>query len=166
MAFAAAGQRFLIEDGLDMAGFAFERYMCAVQYMVRICVVVENDVGKAFRYVAGLATLSHVAVVIVVFAVAGKTAGIHLVAERIVAVAIATDEQRMLAGQFESGIACVIERGVLPLGWLVTVVALLTTAAIVGVVFGMARIAGARCVDKGMFGMAAEAAGGLMATDQ
>ena len=166
VAFAATGQRFLIEDGFEMAGLTFERRMCPVQYVIRVSVVVENEVCKTLRCVTGIATLSHVAVVIVVFAVAREAARIHLIVERVIAMAVAADEQGMLAGQFERGIACVIERGVLPLGRLVAVTALLAAAAIVGVVFGMARIAGARCVDKGMFGMATEAGGGFMATDQ
>ena len=140
--------------------------MCAVQRMTGIRVVVERDVCEAFRQVAGIATPSHKAVVVVVFAVAGKIVGFHFIAERIVAVAVAADEQGVLAGQFESRIARVIEGSVLPLGRLVTVAALLATAAVMGVVLGMARIAGARCVDKRMLGMAIEAAGGFMATDQ
>lgn len=90
--FATARKGFGFEHWFNVARVALQRDMGPMQYVTGIDIVVERDVRKALGQVAGIALLPHVTVVIVVFAVTRKACCIHVVAERIVAMAITADE--------------------------------------------------------------------------
>lgn len=166
VAFATACQRLGVKYGFDMAVRALQRSVRAMQYVFRISVVVEPNIVKTFRHMAGVAALTEVALVIVVFAVACNAVRIHFIAKRIVAVTVVADQQGMFAHQVERRIPRVIERGVMPVGGLVAVSALLATAPIVCVVLGMAAEAGCRGFNKGVVSMTIQAAGRRVITDQ
>ena len=124
-----------------------------------INIVVEPDIVKTLRHMAGVTALSEVAVVVVVFAVTCNTGCVHYVTERIVAVAIVADQQGMFAQQVERRIPRMVKRGVMPVSRLVAVSAMLATAPVVSIVLCMATEAGGRRFDKAVIGMAVKAAG-------
>lgn len=119
-----------------------------------ISIVVEPDIVKTLRHMAGVTALSEVAVMVVVFAVTCNAVCVHHVTEWIFAMAIVADQQGMFAQQVERRIPCMVKRGVMPVSRLVAVSALLATAPIVSIVFGMATEAGGRRFDKAVIGMA------------
>ena len=55
------------EDGFNMARFALERFMRAMNFMVGIDIVIEHDASPVGGDVAGLTNVTEVSIVIVVF---------------------------------------------------------------------------------------------------
>ena len=112
----AAGLRLDLEDRLDMTGFALHQFVRAVQRMIGVGIVVEVNCRPCVGGVAGLAGCSEVSVVIVVFEVAGDAGDVHLVVERVLAVAVAAGQLRVPPIQCKTGVASVIERRIFPAG--------------------------------------------------
>ena len=139
--------------------------MRTMKHVVGIDVVVETEVVETFWNVTGIATFPEVPVVIVVLAVAGDTRRIHSVAKRIVTVAVATDQRSVLADQREGCIASMVERGVMPVGRLVAVAALLAAAAVMRIVLSMTAETGCRYFSKGVFNMTVETPGCCVVTN-
>ncbi|MDH3947244.1 MAG: hypothetical protein OET45_11265, partial [Chromatiales bacterium] len=106
--------------------------------MTRVNVVIEGHLGKTLGHMTCIATLSKMPFVIVIIPMAGNAGRIHGVTEGVVAVTVVANQQRMFANQVERGIACMVKGGVMPVRRLMTVVAFLSAAPIVCVVFGMA----------------------------
>jgi len=137
-----------------------------VQRVTRIDIVVEPDIVKPFRYVAGITVLTEMAVVIVVIKVAGDAGRIHAIAERVITVAVATNKRRMLTEQFEGRVTRVVKRCVVPVSRLMAVAALLATAPVMCVVIRMATETRGRRLGKRVLGVAVETACRLVGTDQ
>ena len=116
--------------------------MRAVQRMARVDIVIEMDRRPCIGGVTGLASSSEVTLVVVVFQVTGNTGDIHLVVERILAVAVTAGQLGMVAVQGESRVTRMIELGVFPAGRRVAITAFLSTATVVGVILGVAVEAG------------------------
>ena len=87
-------------------------------------------------------------VVIIVLEVARDARDIHLVVERILAVAVAAGQLRMPSIPGETRVARVIELRIFPAGRRVAVAAILSAAPVMGVVLGVAvETGGRRCLE-------------------
>ena len=106
---AACCRRLVVEYALDVAGRALDIGVRATERVPGIDIVIKSDPCPLISDVASVAVLPEMPVMIVVIGVAGKTGRREFVRERISAVAIVTGEQRMLAGQAERRVACVVK---------------------------------------------------------
>ena len=106
------------------------------------------------------------AVVVVVFEVARDTRHIHFIVERVLAVAVAAAQLRMLAVERKVRVTRMIELRVVPAGRRVAVAAFLSAAPVVRVVFGMAVEARGRRADKRLVFMATGTLGFRVLADQ
>lgn len=91
----AAGVRFGFENRLDVALFACDQFVRAVEAMLRVGVMVEVNHRPCVRGMAGIAGAPEVAVMIVILEMARDAGDIHFVIERILAMAIAAGKFRM-----------------------------------------------------------------------
>ena len=88
MAGETAGLRLDLEDWLDVAGLAFDKFVRTIQRMVRVDVVVEMNRCPCVGGMAGFAGAAEVTVMVVVFEVTRYARDVHLVVERIRTVAV------------------------------------------------------------------------------
>ena len=132
------GLRFYLEDRLDMTGLALNQLVRTVQHVVRVGVVLEENRRPRLGGMAGIAGGAEMTVVVVVFQVTGDAGDVQFVGERVLAMAVATALLGMFSVEREVRIARMIELRVVPAGRRVAIAALLSTATVVGVVFGMA----------------------------
>ena len=108
--------RLGFEYRLYVTGLAFDEFVCTVQHMLRVHVVVEVNRRPCVGGMAGLADAPEVPVVIVVFRVAGDARDVHLVVERVFTVAVAAGQLRVFAVEREARVARMIEFRVFPAG--------------------------------------------------
>lgn len=151
---------------LDVAGSTLGFPVRTDQCVAGVFLMIEMHIGPAAAGVTGLAALSEMTLVIVVFPVAGDARHVEFVGERVVAVAAIAILLRMLAIQWEIRIAIVIEARIVPAPRVVAVAALVAAAAIVRIVFRMAVVAFSRRILKRIVGMAVQALGLLVLADQ
>jgi len=137
-----------------------------MECMTRVNVVIEGHLGKSLGHMACIAMLSKMPFVIVIVPMAGNAGRIHGVTEGVVAVTVVANQQRMFANQFERGIACMVKGGVMPVRRLMAIVAFLSAAPIVCVVFGMAPKACRGRIVKDVIRMAGETACCRVVADQ
>lgn len=111
-----------------------------MNFVIGIDVMLECDLCPISRNMTGLADVAEVCVVIVILEVAGYATGFQLIRERILAVTIIATQIVVPSVQCKLRITRMIETGVVPTCWSVTVFALLATLAVVRIVFGMAVV--------------------------
>ena len=145
------------EDRIDMTGAALEWFMCAVQRMPGVSIMVELHGGPGSADMAGIARVTEMACMVVVFQVAAGTSSIELVRERILAMAIATGQVRMAASQRKPCVTCMIEARIAPSGRRMAIAALLAATSVMGVIFGMAAVAGGPRVPESLVRVAGSA---------
>jgi len=80
--------RLDLEDRLQVARFTLDQFVRTVQHVFRIDIMVEMNSRPRVSGMAGFAGATEVAVMVVVFQVAGYARDVHLVVERILAVAV------------------------------------------------------------------------------
>ena len=103
------GQWFCFKQGFDVAGGAFHGDVCSMERMIGIDIMIEGNLDKTLRNMACVALLPEVRFMVVIIPVAGDTCCVHGVAEWIIRMTIVTDQQTMLAQEFERGIPRMIE---------------------------------------------------------
>ena len=82
------GLEFDDENRLDVALFALDRLVRAIQWMIRIRIVIERDLLPVFSNVAGLAGLAEMTFVVVALCVAGVAIDLQAVGEGVTAVTV------------------------------------------------------------------------------
>lgn len=97
---------------------------------------------------AGRTVSAIVTVVLIVLEMTADARRFHHVIERVVRVAIITGQLAMFSLKRKIGVACMVETGIRPRGWVVAGFALIATFSIVLVIVLMAAEAGIRCFRK------------------
>ena len=105
-------------------------------------------------------------IVVIVLAVARNAVHGELVGKRVFTVARVACLLRMRVIEGEPRIAIVIEARVIPTQWAVTITAFVAATPVVGVILGMASVAGCRRVDECVVGMAVPASRTEVLADQ
>ena len=157
VAIVAAGVERHFIDRLDVTGLAFDGLVGAVQGVVRVGVVIEDDVVPGVAGVAALAGSPEMTLVLVVVLVAGDAGDLELIGKGILAVTIAAGQVRVFTVEREAGIARVVEERVFPSGRTVAIAALLAALAVVRIVFRVAAVTGHRRLLECLVGVTVQA---------
>jgi len=162
----AIGHQCDIENRLDVAGLAFERFVRAFQCIAGPDFMIEAGVFPGTAGMTGAAIGAEVTVVVVIFEVATRARDVEFVRKRVFGVTFATFHFAMLTVECELCVAGVIETGIGPARRRMTVVTFLATASFMDIVFRMAAGAGRFSAQKGLVFVASAALGGGMIADQ
>lgn len=130
-----------LEDRLDVARDTLSQCMGPLQRIGGLDSVIELDIHPLIIDVAGIAGGTEVPVVVVVLEVTGNAGDIQRVGERIVAMAGVAGELAVAAVERETRVAPMIEAGIGPAGRRMTVLAFLSSAAVMCVIRRMAGVA-------------------------
>jgi len=103
------GLRFDLEDRLDVAGLAFDQFVCTVQRVVRVDIVVEVNCRTGLGRMAGLTGGPEMSVVVVVLKMAGHACDIQIIVEWVVTVAVGAGQLGVLPVQCKTCVARMIE---------------------------------------------------------
>ena len=109
--------------------------MSTEQPVPRVPVVIKERFIPGRTAMAGITLIAVMAIVIVIFKVAGCAGRLHLVLKGILGMAIATRQLGMAVEQLKFRIAGMIEARVVPVFGRVTTRAVVTAAPIMGIVF-------------------------------
>ena len=101
MAQTAVGWGLNLKNRLDMTGRAIDTGMSTTVGVLRVYIVIERRLRPLSRYMAGVAALAKMPIMVVIVAVAGKAGCRQLIGKWVFAMAVVTCERRMLAGQTE-----------------------------------------------------------------
>ena len=97
----ARGGGLSVKHRFDMAGRAFNTGMSTAEGMLRVDIMIERRLSPIVCYMAGVAALAKMPIMVVIVAVAGEAGCSQLVGEWVFAVAVAACEHRVLPGQAE-----------------------------------------------------------------
>ena len=162
---AVGGQRY-VEDRLNVTGLALDVRVRSAERVPRFQGVIELHLGPSGADMAGLTLLSEMPLVVVVLLVASDTLHGQLIGKRVVAMAGVALLLRVPAVEQEARITIVIETGVVTSDRTMTVATLVAASPGVGIVFGVAAVAGRGCVGERIVCVAIEARGSLVLADQ
>lgn len=110
----AVAQQRGIENRLDMACLALERFMRALQCVVRPDFVIEAGILPKNVAVTGAAIVAEVTIVTVIFEVTTHARDVEFVRERVFGVTVVADKFAMPAVESKLRVAGVIETGIGP----------------------------------------------------
>ena len=161
---AVSGQR-RIENGLDMAGRAFDVRVRAVEGVAGVQGMIELHLGPSDTHMARLALPAEMALVVVVFLVTSDALHGELVRKRIVAMASVAVLLRMFVIERKASVATVIKAGVVPAERAVACTTLVAAAPFVRIILGMASVARRRRIGERIVGVTVEAGRFLVFAD-
>ena len=156
----ARGVQCNVEYGLNVAIVAGNNFVTAEQLVLRVFVVVEDRLipGDAAA-VAGVTLITAMLIVGVVFEVARYAGLVHLVLEGIFGMAVAAGQVGVTAKQIKIGVAGMVKARIVPVTRVVAISALVSAAAVMRVILGVAIKTGCRRVRESAVFMAVETGG-------
>lgn len=151
---------------LDMAVNADDFLVRPVEDKVRVVIMIKMRRRPISAAVAGIALGAALTCMLVVLKVAGDAGSFEFVFEGRVRVTVVADQACVLAVQRKVRVPAVIETGIVPVGRIVTPLALRAAAAVVRIVLCMAAVTVRRRIRESMILVAIQADDLLMFADQ